>query len=76
MKTKKLDDLRSKTIEQLRGSVEEKKKVLLKVKVSLATGQQKNLKEGKNLRKDIAQILTIIRQKQIAESGSKEGSKK
>lgn len=75
MKAKRLNDLRSKTVKELEKMVFDMKKDLLKVEVTLATGEQKNLKGAKNLKKDIAQILTIAREKEITERESKEKTK-
>lgn len=76
MKKGKLKDLRSKTVKELEKVVEKMKADLLKVKVSAKVGKQRNLKEAGNLRHEIAQILTIIREKQISKKETKDMAKK
>ena len=59
--------LRKKSIKELRKVVEDKKNDLVKHNISRKTGKEKNLKKGKSIRKEIARILTIIREKEIVE---------
>ena len=71
MKKKELKTLREKTIKELRTKVE---KLRLDVQLTYAkvkVGQEKNIKKAKNERKDIAQILTIIKEKEIMERSTK-----
>lgn len=68
MKVKDLKSLRSKSTKDLKKLVEEKRTELLKVKADVKTGSKKNLKAHMNLRKEIAQTLTLIREKEIIES--------
>jgi len=76
MKTKDLKNLRSKSVADLVKTVDAKKKDLLKLQISLSTGGEKNLKSVKNLKKEIAQILTIIREKEIVEKESEDSKHK
>ncbi len=55
-----IKDLRKKTRSELDKILEERTASLSKFKFSSSQGKIKNVKEGKNLRKEIAQILTVI----------------
>lgn len=65
MKKKDLSKLKEKSIKDLRKMVEEKKKEAQETFAKIKGGQEKNVKKFKSLRKDIAQILTLIGEKQI-----------
>jgi ribosomal protein L29 len=67
MKKNDLQNLRSKDISKLKGMVKDKKLELIKIKSSVKAGKEKNLKRFKNKRRELAQILTLIREKEIAE---------
>ena len=62
MKKKELLELRSKEVSQLKKMVIAKKKDLLKIIPETAVGKEKNLKKAKNIKREIAQILTIIKE--------------
>lgn len=67
MKKKELKTLREKTVKELEAQVE---KLRLGAELAYAktkVGQEKNVKKFRNERKDIAQILTIIKEKEIIE---------
>jgi ribosomal protein L29 len=68
MKRKEFNDLRSKTIKDLSKMVSEKKLEAEKIKMKILGGKEKNLKVHKNLSREIAKILTLIREKEIIES--------
>lgn len=53
MKKKEKEVIRAKKIE------------LAKFLANLAAGKEKNLKKGKNLRKEIAQMMTVVREKEL-----------
>lgn len=72
MKKKELKDLKAKEAYELNKLLGEKRVEFTKNSLDLKVGREKNLKKVKNLRRDIAQILTIIREKEIA---TKEASK-
>ncbi len=82
MKTKDLNDIRKKDIEELRKTVEEKKEDLRKVNLDTTLGQEDNPKKAKLIKKDIAQIMTIVKEKlllekiQTKQSEEKKGDKK
>lgn len=65
MKRKDLTKFRQQDPQQLRTEVENLTAKLLKSKVDGLGGEQKNKKEAKNTRKDIAQLFTLMREKQI-----------
>ena len=55
----KIAQLREKSKEELRGMLEERKKMLRQLRFDLAAGKVKNVKEIRESRKTIAQILTL-----------------
>ncbi|KKQ92053.1 MAG: coiled-coil [Microgenomates group bacterium GW2011_GWC1_39_7b] len=65
MKRKEFTNLKNKTLEDLTKLVREKKEESLKKKMNGVSGKDKNLKSYRNLRREIAQILTLIKEKQI-----------
>jgi ribosomal protein L29 len=71
MKKKELNELRQKDVKQLEKMLDENKLELLKTKANIAVAKEKNLKKAKNLRKEISQIETVLKEKeQIAESSN------
>lgn len=64
MKIKELKDLKTKDIKDLEKLVAKQKLELIKNQVKIAGAKEKNLKKSWSLRKEIAQILTIIKSKQ------------
>jgi len=68
MNKKNLALARKKTIDELKKSVSEKSKKILIGSVRMSVGKEKNLKKVKNLKIEVAQLLTIIREKQLADS--------
>lgn len=67
MKTKELRDLRTKDLKEIEKLVITKKLELIRGKAEGKVGKEKNLKKAKNLRRDISQLLTVIREKEIIE---------
>lgn len=65
MKRQDLEKIRSKSLSQLKNEIQEKRQELLDFRLQAALGKLKNVKEVKLKRKDIARILTIIREKRI-----------
>ena len=63
MKSKELKDLKPKKKEELMKMVIEKKKELVNIVGRIYAGREKNLKKAKNLRREVAQILTIMNMK-------------
>ena len=60
MKKKELRELRLKKVGELEKLISEKKMSLLKIKLDMTAGKEKNFKKAKNLRLEIAQTLTVI----------------
>lgn len=67
MKKKELDLLRKKEIKELSEKVRKDKLELTRKVSELRTGGSKNIKVIRNLKKDIAQTLTLIKEKQLLE---------
>ena len=68
MKRKEFNDLRGKNIQELGKIALEKKLEAEKAKMKMLGGKEKNFKVRKNLAKEIAKILTLVREKEIIES--------
>ena len=69
MKRKDFIDLKSKTAQELRKLASEKKMEIL-------GGKEKNLKAYRNYRREIAEILTLVREKEILEKLQPKAEKK
>ena len=65
MKIKEFNSLKSEEIKKLEDLVSKKRLLLLKNAVKIAAGKEKNLKQAWSQRKEIAQILTILKEKEI-----------
>lgn len=65
MKIKELKEVKNKDIKELETMVSKQKLELMKNQVKIAGGKEKNLKKSWNLRREIAQLLSIIKEKQI-----------
>lgn len=65
MKKKEYNELKSKEISDLLKMVKAKKVELAKLGPKIVAGEEKNLKKAANLRREVAQILTLIREKEI-----------
>lgn len=63
MKIKELKELKLKEVKDLEKMVSKDKLELSKNQVKIAGAKQKNLKTAWRIKKEIAQILTIIKQK-------------
>lgn len=68
MKAKKfLEELRDKTIQDLKIELNNKKKELFNLRFQLATKQLENPMKVGEVKREIAQINTIIREKEISQ---------
>ncbi|MGD8744435.1 MAG: 50S ribosomal protein L29 [Candidatus Woesebacteria bacterium] len=76
MKVKKLNSLRKKGIDDLKEEAGKKRLEFAKEYSQLKAGKQNNPKKARELKKDIAQILTIMREKEIIKGTSKKDSEK
>lgn len=75
MKKADLQSFKTKSMEDLKKLVEEKKKAAIEARLKALSGQEKNLKLVKNLRVEIARILTLIKEKSIVEKIEKKENK-
>ncbi len=62
MKKNDYKNLKTKKIEDLKKMVSEKKLELTRLLSNKVSKADKNLKKGRNLKKEIAQILTLVRE--------------
>jgi large subunit ribosomal protein L29 len=67
----KADDIRSMTPDQLNEELLKLKKERFNLRFQRATGQLENTGRVRQVRRDIARILTIARQKRAAEAKAK-----
>lgn len=63
-----MKDLNKKTEKELHKMLAEKRKALCVFRFNSSGSKSKNVKEGNNLRKDIARIFTELKIKEIAEN--------
>ncbi len=66
MKAKELRDL---TEEELRQKEAELKRKLFTLRFQIATGQQENTAALKETKKDIARVLTVLRERELKAGG-------
>jgi len=66
MKIKNLNEIKTKTEVELKTLVDNKKLELMKNKVKIAGGKEKNTKQNWMIRKEIAQIMSILKMKGIS----------
>lgn len=59
----KTEELRKKTKEELEKLLAEKREKRVKLRFDLKTGKVKNIREIREIKKDIARILTILKEK-------------
>lgn len=75
MKKTEFKNLKSKKTEELKKMAIEKRLEIVKTKAKIAAGQEKNLRKARNLRKELAQILTVVKEMEIVSKlESKDGS--
>jgi ribosomal protein L29 len=67
MKRKDFAELKEKTKVELTKLVVQKRMDATKKKMEILAGKEKNLKAYKNLRQEIAKILTLVKEKEILE---------
>ncbi len=65
MKKNDFKNIKVKKIEDLKKTVSEKKLELMKLLSNKVSKGEKNLKKGRNLKKEIAQILTLVREMEL-----------
>ncbi|MEL7526851.1 MAG: 50S ribosomal protein L29 [Pseudomonadota bacterium] len=62
----KATDVRAKTLDELRGELEGLKKEQFNLRFQKATGQLENTARVRQIRRDIARIQTIMREKRVS----------
>lgn len=60
-----INDLRQLNEKELKDKLQEKRNELLKLRIKKASSQLKNVREIRLQRKEVARILTILREKQL-----------
>ena len=63
MDKKAFQEIKNKPVNELQATLKELKDKLWQLKVDLVSGKVKNIKEIKEIKRDIARILTTINQK-------------
>ncbi len=58
----KVNELREKKDDELKKILSQKRDKLQDIRFKLSSGRVKNVKEARDLRKDIARILTILKE--------------
>jgi len=71
MKKKDVETLRGKEVAEIKKALAGKRADLIKAQVEMYGGKEKNLKKARNLRREVAQMLTIIKEREILERESK-----
>lgn len=62
MKTRDLTSLRKKSPDEIKSLLEQKKLEAVESFAKMKAGQEKNLKRVKNLKREIAQIMTVFQE--------------
>jgi len=68
----KTTDVRGMTTNELNAKLSDLKSELFNLRFSLATGNLPNNSQIKNVKKDIARVKTILREREIKAKGAKE----
>lgn len=71
MKRKEFTELRGKTVKELLKMAAVKKTEAIKKKMQIMGGKEKNLKLYRQIRLEVAKILTLAREKEILEKLTK-----
>ncbi len=72
----KVSEIREQTKEELEAKLLDIKKSVFNLKFQKATGQLENLLKIRNLRKDIARIETLLKEKELNKDNDKKAGKK
>ena len=76
MKKKELKQLRTKSLQELQKLLAKKQTEAMKVRINVKVAKEKNLKHVKMLRREISQVKTVIRKKQLVKQIEKESKEK
>ncbi len=71
----KINELKEQTVEELESKLADVKKNVFNLKFQKATGQLENTRAIPNLKKDIAKIKTLIREKELKPGPEKDSIK-
>ncbi len=66
----KISELRGKTVDQLKDLLASAKKEALYLRFQKATGELANVSKVRQVRRTIAQLKTLLREKELATGGS------
>ena len=69
------NEIKNKTVEHLRKEVSETQEKLREIRFGGAGSRSRNVKEGRNLRREVARALTELRARQLAENKAMIASK-
>lgn len=64
----KAQELKKKSTEELNKLLNDKKSQAVSLKINIAGGNVKNVRELRGLKKDIARMLTILKERAVAET--------
>lgn len=66
MKKKDLKELKTRTVEELKKALIDIRVEIIKLQIELSRGTNKNLNSARNKKKDLARILTIMKEKEVS----------
>lgn len=72
MKKRQLNDIKNKSIKDLKAQVKNMKKEIANLTLDLKLGKLKNLRAISTKKRDIAQTLTLVNQKLVQEKTAKD----
>jgi len=58
----KINELRQKSKEELKTLLDQERQKLVQFRFNIASGKEKNVKEARMIRKNIARLLTVVGQ--------------
>ena len=75
MKTRELTSLRKKSPDEIKSLLEQKKFEAVESFAKMKAGQEKNLKRVKNLKREIAQIMTVFQEYNLSKKLDEKSNK-
>ena len=75
MKTRELTSLRKKSLDEIKSLLEQKKLEAVESFAKMKAGQEKNLKRAKNLKREIAQIMTVFQEYNLSKKLDEKSNK-
>ena len=75
MKTRELTSLRKKSPDEIKSLLEQKKFEAAESFAKMKAGQEKNLKRVKNLKREIAQIMTVFQEYNLSKKLDEKSNK-